>query len=85
MAKRSVVWIHYIKEGEEAKCQICLKSLSCRGGSTTGLRNHLMNHNILLNTLQELPPPMKKLHKKGYITEFSKRESLDEVIARLAA
>ena len=85
MAKRSEVWIHFVKEGEEAKCRICQKSLSCRGGSTTGLRNHLMIHNIQLNTSHELPPPMKKLHTQTSITEFSKRESLDEVIARLAA
>ena len=69
MAKRSEVWVHFVKDGEEAKCQICQKNLSCKGGSTTGLRNHLIIHNIQLDTSHEPPPPTKELLTQTSITE----------------
>ena len=85
MAKRSEVWNHFIRNLEEAKCRICQKTMSCKGGSTTGLRNHLMVHDIQPCKIQKEDPIPKRHAAQNSITLFSKKETLDEVIARLAA
>ena len=87
MAKRSEVWKHFEKYGEEAKCLICKKNVSCKGSTTTGLRNHLLIHNIQLglNHISDNEPPSKKHSTQSLLPLFSKKQSLDEVIARLAA
>lgn len=40
--KRSDVWSHFVAtSATEAKCNICKKSFSTKGGSTSNLRRHL--------------------------------------------
>ena len=39
------------RDGERAKCEICEKTISCKGRSTGAMRNHLsLKHKILLDT-----------------------------------
>ena len=85
--KRSDVWKHFEKYGEEVKCLICKKNISCKGSTTTGLRNHLLIHNIQLGLdhISDNEPPSKKHSTQSLLPSFSKKQSLDEVIARLAA
>ena len=85
MTRRSDVWKHFEKYGEEAKCLICKKNLSCKG--STGLRNHLLIHNIQLGLdhISDNEPLSKKHSTQSLLPSFSKKQSLDEVIARLAA
>ena len=66
---------------EEEKCRIWQKTMSCKGGSTTGLRNHLMVHDIQACKIQKEDPIPKRHAAQNSITLFSKKETLDEVIA----
>lgn len=79
---------------DKAICKTCNKELSIRGSSTTGLIRHLEGvHNILPkrrsdlneNTIGEssAEPTPKKLNNS--ILNFVKRESLEELVARMAA
>ena len=58
--KTSGVWRHFNKISNiEAKCTHCIKNILCKGGSTSGLKRHLLNsHSIDINT--ELPPAKKQ-------------------------
>ena len=47
------VWGYFLrsKNSEKAKCETCKTTISCKGGSTGAMRNHLsLKHKILLNT-----------------------------------
>ena len=85
MTKRSKVWNHLIRNLENAKCQICQRTLSCKGGSTTDLRNHLMVNDIQPCKIQNEDPIPKRHAAQNSIILFPKKETLDEVIAKLEA
>ena len=52
----------------------------------TGMRNHLLVHNIQnVQSVSQDEPPLKKHIAQSLITRFSKKQSLDEIIVRLAA
>ena len=87
MTRRSDVWKLFEKYAGEAKCLVCKKNLCCKGSTTTGLRNHLLIHNIQLGLdhISDNEPPSKKHSTQSLLPSFSKKQSLDEVIARLAA
>ena len=42
-AKRSSAWLHFtkVKDKEEAKCQLCSRVISCKGGNTSSMLKHL--------------------------------------------
>ena len=42
-AKRSTVWLHFtkLKDKAEAKCNLCCKIISCKGGNTTSMAKHI--------------------------------------------
>ena len=63
------------------------ENISCKGSTTTGLRNHLLIHNIRLGLdhISDNETPPKKHSTQSLLPSFSKKQSLDEVIARLAA
>ena len=47
------VWDYFLRSrnGERANCETCKKTISCEGGSTGAMRNHLsLKHKILHTT-----------------------------------
>ncbi|CAK8690989.1 unnamed protein product [Clavelina lepadiformis] len=50
------VWGYFLRSrnGERAKCETCENTISCKGGSTGEMRNHLglnfLKHKIVLDT-----------------------------------
>jgi hypothetical protein len=85
MASSSYVWEHFTKSSnkKEASCNLCKKVIQCSGGTTSGLRAHLeKRHDIV-----EAEPSQKKLKvdHQNKITGYLKKESIQDVVARMAA
>lgn len=88
------VWKYFTKlstDAEKAQCAKCPQILSCKGASTSGLLRHLQHkHNITLKrpiSEDQQPSSASKLSKPGESSmfQFVKRQSLEEIVARLAA
>lgn len=79
----SYVWKHFTKSenGQSAKCSKCNCILSCKGASTSALRNHLLKMHNLLDEVDE--PPQKRL-KQSTLSLKNKKTS-GQVLAELAA
>ena len=51
---RALVWNYYSDEKEgKAKCNTCEKNISCKGGTTSSLINHLKQHNDIFKEYEE--------------------------------
>lgn len=79
----SPVWLHFVKDGETAKCKICGNVLKCKQ-STSGLIRHLKGkHNITLeNSLYSKHSPQNEASSSSSNTEGEpprkkKRNDLD--------
>ena len=56
------------RNGERAKCETCEKTISCKGGSTGAMRNHLsLKRKILLDT--------KKTKQQASLEDTSMKDS----------
>lgn len=88
------VWKLFDKEpNETARCKKCLQTLSCKGSSTSGMLRHMKNkHGVEFKPTasndpandksSNLPGPMKQ---QSSMLKYVKRQSLSEIVARLAA
>lgn len=97
IAEMADVWQYFTKlstNGEKAQCSKCPQQLSCKGSSTSGLLRHLQGkHNITIKrpTAEDqqpssAPTPCKVAKPEGSsMIQFIKRQSLEEIVARLAA
>lgn len=94
MSKRkSKAWDHFKKTREDvAKCNNCGSQLNCKGGNTTGLINHLKIHNVHINKKtnyvevnSEASSSKQKQASTSLITNFIKKESLNEILSKCAA
>lgn len=92
--RKSIVWSYFDKKNAaEAKCLKCGVILSCKGSSTSALRNHMkLRHNMLLNDNQaeDTTATSSKIRKvdqtlKHSILTFAKKDTLDSILARCAA
>ena len=90
--KMAEVWEYYERvDDENAKCSKCNKLMSCKGSSTSGLNRHLTSiHNININKRKCIEQKEKNLSKTSInqqpsILSFTKRQSLQEIVAKLAA
>ena len=89
------VWGCFLRSrnGDRAKCKICENTISCKGGSTGAMRNHLcLKHKILLKTKKakqqvSLENANKSSTGTSTIENYFKptKESLERVVAELAA
>ena len=89
------VWSYFLqsRNGDRAKCEICKNMISCKGGSTGAMRNHLcLKHKILLDTKKakqqvSLENENKSSAGTSMIENYFKptKESLERVVAELAA
>jgi hypothetical protein len=88
MSKRkSQAWDSFKKiNSDQAKCTIpgCDRIISCKGGSTTAMMNHLKTHNIERKS-DETPANMVKSSTSQTVLNFVRRESLNEILAKCAA
>ncbi len=89
---RSFVWEHFSMEGpEKAVCMHCGSSLRCGGASTSSLIRHLSSQHKIVQVKKEedsggvKEPPKKKPKQLSITAAFQQKESLQEVVARLAA
>ena len=91
---KSLVWKHFERFGEKAKCSLCISGniLSCSGGSTSALRKHLFFvHNIKLDDAQEAKGDtfsskrIKLDDKQVSLLDYTNQQSLGEILSRLAA
>lgn len=88
------IWTYFSKEkgAEKAKCLKCQdKFLSCKGSSTSGLIRHLQHvHKINLSKRNANddqfvgPSKIVKVQPQSIITFFNKKQSMAEIVARLA-
>lgn len=95
MSKRkSEIWIYFAKmEKDLAKCNNCAAHLSCKGGNTTGLINHLKLHNLSINVNarkncevdNEASASKNFKSSASLISFFSNKESLNEILSKCAA
>lgn len=45
--KRSEVWLSFTrKDSDTAKCNTCSREISCKGGSTSNMMKHLLQHGV---------------------------------------
>ena len=82
------------KNGKRAKCETCKNTVSCKGGSTGAMRNHLsLKHKIVLDTkklkqssLAENPSKCSASSTSA-IENYCKptKEPLERIVAELAA
>ena len=95
------VWGYFLrsKNGERAECETCKTKISCKGGSTGAMRNHLsLKHKILLDTKKTKQQVSWENTDKSFagtslvsttstIENYFKstKESLERVVAELAA
>ena len=89
------VWGCFLRSrnGDRAKCETCENTISCTGGSTRAMRNHLcLKHKILLYTKKAKQPIFVENASKSFtgtstIENYFKptKESLERVVAELAA
>ena len=90
---KSMVWNHFERMCEKAKCLLCanVKILTCCGGSTSVLRKDLISvHNIRFadpQDIQEINSAKRTKTKDNQhsIREYRKKQSLGEILVRLAA
>ena len=85
------VWDYFLrsKNGERAKCETCEKTISCKGGSTGAMRNHLsLKHKIFLDTKKTKQQASSEDTSKGStgaskIENYFKpnKQSLERVVA----
>ena len=76
-----------------AKCNNCAAHLSCKGGNTTGLINHLKLNNLSINAYArkncevDTEAPASNIFKSSasIISFFSKKESLNEILSKCVA
>ncbi|XP_073817273.1 zinc finger BED domain-containing protein 4-like [Musca autumnalis] len=85
----SVVWTHF-KRGtvDTAVCNICSKTISCKGKSTSGLIRHLKGiHSTIINNKEnsESPPKKTRVIQSTLDKYTSKKDSLCVVVGKLAA
>jgi hypothetical protein len=95
--RESFVWRHFMKKesGDKAQCKHCQRELACKGSSTTGLLRHLSGqHNIKgpsdsqsmeASSSASLEPPAKKGRQLSIEDAMKKKETLEEIVARLAS
>ena len=58
--RRSVVWKHFRKiDNNYAMCDLCGEKIACKGGSTSGTKNHLM--------MRHPPNPVSRNRKLLYV------------------
>ena len=51
---KAPVWNYYSEEKEgKAKCNTCEKFISCKGGTTSSLINHLKQHSDIFKEYEE--------------------------------
>ena len=89
------VWGCFLRSrnGDRAKCETCENTISCKGGSTGAIRNHLcLKHKILLETKKaKQQVSLKNANKSSTGTSTIKnyfkpiKESLERVVAELTA
>ena len=83
-SKKSEVWDHFSRQGDLARCNICNTQICCKGGCTSAMRNHSRSkHKISFNDMTETVA--KKCKVQTDIVQYCKKESLAEIISRLAA
>ena len=91
---KSLVWKHFERFGEKAKCSLCISGniLSCSGGSASALRKHLFSvHNIKFDDAQEAKgntfsnKRIKLDDKQVSLLDYTNQQSLGEILSRLAA
>ena len=88
--KVTEVWKYFSKVNDEnAKCNKCEKIIGCKGSSTSGLGRHLLSlHSINVNKRkckEEEILSKKIIQQQPSILSFTKKQSLSEIVARLAA
>lgn len=93
------IWSLYDKlDGERAQCKKCPKTISCKGGSTSGLLRHGVNvHNFRVKRRipesvvqpEDVPSGSKQAKsntsKQSTIEPFIHKKPMNEMVARLAA
>ena len=87
---QSKVWKHFTRDynDDKAKCIHCSPSMSCKGGSTSGLSRHLKSkHNLNSSESEDQPCSKKvKVQQKSTLPFVSvKIESLKGIVSQLAA
>ena len=82
--KRSHVWRYFEKQGNRAKCLICLnKYIKCKGGCTSSLIYHLKISHEDITSRNILGNLDSKKDSKGF--ENNLKEQLPEIISKLVA
>ena len=91
-ASQNTVWSYFLRNqnGERAKCETCKSRISCKGGSTGAMQNHLhWKHNIQVNAKgkQQVSSVNTNQNSSGIIEKYFKttKELLERVVAELAA
>ncbi len=89
-ANKSLVWTYFEEMGDSARCKRCNKVLRRSSGSTSALRAHLRTHDITLQPASSYSDENNNhaTTSQGVqqtMEQFIKRESVEEVFAKLVA
>jgi hypothetical protein len=94
MPKPLDVWIYFLRKeynSPVATCNKCGKSIGCKGSTTSALINHLKFHDISVNKTENdngednQNYKNRKIDKQSSMMNFIKKESLAEILSRVAA
>lgn len=86
MSHKSFVWDYFEKNSgsETARCNECGDILSCKASSTSSLKGHLKSiHNI--SDEKQDQTVNKRVKSQNSLESFVKRQTLNEIVSRLAA
>ena len=84
MAKKSIIWEHFLRKGDLAKCNISNAAICCKGGCTCAMRNHWRSKDqVSFNETKEIV--RKKRRTQPVITHCTKKGSLAEILSKMAA
>ena len=94
MPSTSSVWKYFEKiNSDYAKCRECSKKISCRGGSTKGMKTHLKSIHAIDETSNKRQAddesrniqPTKKMSQPSIFKSMSQKETLPEIVSKLVA
>lgn len=82
---QSPAWKYFTKKNDLAQCSLCPKTLTYKGGSTSGLTRHLENVHKVKPDAGDVIPSKKSKPDLSIKQFLQPNQSMEEIVSRMAA